>query len=249
MSHWWVPGLQIGYEHTSIHQVGGFSGRRWARARRASPTFREALADRGRDRRAVLEIGRQSEQWETVLDRGRLTKLLIALGLAMATAMLRTWGPAVPPLAPTSGFAPIFDGRTLNGWDGDPNFWQRGMDGAMVGQTTGRQHQPTAEHMQPERRHVPRDFELKLQYKLTGVTGNSGVQYRSVELPDDHGAGDEGLPGGHRRRAALRARSTRNARRRFWRCAGRFAYVGERASGRWARSGPTGPDPAELKSI
>src|ERR1700751_1656682 len=24
MSHWWVPGLQIGYEHTFIHQVADF---------------------------------------------------------------------------------------------------------------------------------------------------------------------------------------------------------------------------------
>ena len=26
MKHWWVPGLQIGYEHTFIHQAGRFSG-------------------------------------------------------------------------------------------------------------------------------------------------------------------------------------------------------------------------------
>ena len=24
MKHWWVPGLQIGYEHTFIHQVADF---------------------------------------------------------------------------------------------------------------------------------------------------------------------------------------------------------------------------------
>ena len=24
MSHWWVPGLQIGYEHTFVHQVADF---------------------------------------------------------------------------------------------------------------------------------------------------------------------------------------------------------------------------------
>ena len=27
MKHWWVPGLQIGYEHTFIHQVADFIGR------------------------------------------------------------------------------------------------------------------------------------------------------------------------------------------------------------------------------
>ena len=24
MKHWWVPGLQIGYEHTFIHQAADF---------------------------------------------------------------------------------------------------------------------------------------------------------------------------------------------------------------------------------
>lgn len=42
MAHWWVPGLQIGYEHTFIHQAADFLeslGKREA----ASPNFREAL--------------------------------------------------------------------------------------------------------------------------------------------------------------------------------------------------------------
>ena len=36
MKHWWVPGLQIGYEHTFIHQFADFCeaaalGRVWRR--------------------------------------------------------------------------------------------------------------------------------------------------------------------------------------------------------------------------
>ncbi len=43
MKQWWVPGLQIGYEHTFIHQVADFLiGLGDGKA--ASPTFREALA-------------------------------------------------------------------------------------------------------------------------------------------------------------------------------------------------------------
>jgi myo-inositol 2-dehydrogenase/D-chiro-inositol 1-dehydrogenase len=43
MKQWWVPGLQIGYEHTFIHQVADFlTGLGDGKA--ASPTFREALA-------------------------------------------------------------------------------------------------------------------------------------------------------------------------------------------------------------
>ena len=43
MKHWWVPGLQIGYEHTFIHQAADFLGAAGA-GKSASPTFREALA-------------------------------------------------------------------------------------------------------------------------------------------------------------------------------------------------------------
>jgi len=43
MKQWWVPGLQIGYEHTFIHQVADFlTG--LGDGKPASPTFREALA-------------------------------------------------------------------------------------------------------------------------------------------------------------------------------------------------------------
>lgn len=42
MKHWWVPGLQIGYEHTFIHQAADFL-QAAAEGQSASPTFREAL--------------------------------------------------------------------------------------------------------------------------------------------------------------------------------------------------------------
>jgi predicted dehydrogenase len=63
MKHWWVPGLQIGYEHTFIHQVADFlEGLRTGQA--AAPSFREALAtDLVAD--AVLRSAK-SGRWETV---------------------------------------------------------------------------------------------------------------------------------------------------------------------------------------
>src|ERR1700678_1870428 len=42
MKHWWVPGLQIGYEHTFIHQAADFLTA-LGEKRSASPTFRDAL--------------------------------------------------------------------------------------------------------------------------------------------------------------------------------------------------------------
>lgn len=42
MNHWWVPGLQIGYEHSFVHQVADFL-EGLAKGEPAGPTFRDAL--------------------------------------------------------------------------------------------------------------------------------------------------------------------------------------------------------------
>jgi myo-inositol 2-dehydrogenase/D-chiro-inositol 1-dehydrogenase len=42
MKHWWVPGLQIGYEHTFIHQAADFLTA-VGEGKSAAPTFRDAL--------------------------------------------------------------------------------------------------------------------------------------------------------------------------------------------------------------
>jgi len=42
MGKWWVPGLQIGYEHTFVHQVADFLEAA-AKGKSAAPTFRDAL--------------------------------------------------------------------------------------------------------------------------------------------------------------------------------------------------------------
>ncbi|NIL96005.1 MAG: Gfo/Idh/MocA family oxidoreductase [Planctomycetales bacterium] len=42
MDHWWVPGLQIGYEHSFVHQVADFL-QSLATGQPCSPTFRDAL--------------------------------------------------------------------------------------------------------------------------------------------------------------------------------------------------------------
>jgi predicted dehydrogenase len=42
MGKWWVPGLQIGYEHSFVHQIADFL-EGVAQGRPASPTFRDAL--------------------------------------------------------------------------------------------------------------------------------------------------------------------------------------------------------------
>ena len=63
MKHWWVPGLQIGYEHSFTHQVADFL-ESVDQGKVASPTFRDALqTDYVTD--AVLKSARNG-QWEKV---------------------------------------------------------------------------------------------------------------------------------------------------------------------------------------
>jgi predicted dehydrogenase len=63
MGKWWVPGLQIGYEHSFVHQVADFL-EGLANNKPASPTFRDALETQ-KVCDAVLESGRTS-QWVAV---------------------------------------------------------------------------------------------------------------------------------------------------------------------------------------
>jgi hypothetical protein len=63
MKNWWVPGLQIGYEHTFIHQVADFV-EGVATGKAVAPVFRDGLAtDCVTD--AVLRSARNG-QWEDV---------------------------------------------------------------------------------------------------------------------------------------------------------------------------------------
>src|SRR5580692_9326316 len=66
MSHWWVPGLQIGYEHTFVHQVADFLTAA-GEGKSAAPTFREALGTEDVTD-AVLESA-ANRQWVKVRSR------------------------------------------------------------------------------------------------------------------------------------------------------------------------------------
>ena len=85
-----------------------------------------------------------------------------------------------PSRTTSTGFVPIFDGKTLNGWDGDPRFW-RVENGEIVGETTP-EKVVTQNNFLIWRGGTVRDFELKVEFRMNGT--NSGIQYRSTELPD-----------------------------------------------------------------
>ena len=96
------------------------------------------------------------------------------------------------------GFTALFDGKTLNGWDGDPMFWSV-KNGVLHAEST------------PEKvvgQNIPgntfliwkggtvKDFELKVDYRFLAsgtdntpvASGNSGVQFRSRMSGPQNGA-------------------------------------------------------------
>jgi hypothetical protein len=79
------------------------------------------------------------------------------------------------------GFSPIFDGKTLSGWEGDLKYW-RVEDGVMVGQITPDTLIKSNTFL-IWRGGAPKVFELKVDYRIT-TGGNSGINYRSVVVPD-----------------------------------------------------------------
>ena len=80
------------------------------------------------------------------------------------------------------GYKSIFDGKTLEDWDGNPKFWSV-KEGAITGQTTS--DNPTKGNtFIIWKGGETKDFELKLQYKIVG--GNSGIQCRSFVVDKDN---------------------------------------------------------------
>lgn len=77
------------------------------------------------------------------------------------------------------GFKPIFDGKTLKGWDGDPRLWSV-KDGELIGTPEG--NKLTGNTFLIYRDAQFSDFILRAKVKLRNH--NSGIQFRSEELPN-----------------------------------------------------------------
>lgn len=106
--------------------------------------------------------------------------LLLAFAPGQTTRAAQPATPSPDATAVDAGFVAIFDGKTLTGWEGDPKYW-RVEQGSLVGEIT-----PDTLLKQNSfiiwRGGVTRDFELKLEYRISS-RGNSGINYRSTELP------------------------------------------------------------------
>lgn len=103
--------------------------------------------------------------------------LLVLIPLTMATSPAQL-GPEPYQGSNYEGFESIFDG-TLREWDGDPSLWKV-QDNSIVGQT--HPNQPVQSNtFLIWRGGTVEDFDLKLDFRMSST--NSGLQYRSIELP------------------------------------------------------------------
>ena len=73
------------------------------------------------------------------------------------------------------GFTPIFDGKTIKGWEGKKKFF-RVQDGAIVAGFLDARI-PNNEFLASEKEYA--NFELHFEAKLVGQGNNAGVQFRS----------------------------------------------------------------------
>lgn len=111
---------------------------------------------------------------------------MLAVGLvdnSIARAQEKSSKPAVeaPQAAPpeSSDLTSIFNGESLEGWDGDPRLWSV-RDGVVHGETTATEaaNRNTFLIWQGG---TTGDFELRLSFRCN-ATNNSGIQYRSQHI-------------------------------------------------------------------
>jgi hypothetical protein len=106
-----------------------------------------------------------------------MTKSLLHGSMFVIACCVRTISAAEP-----AAWTPLFDGATLDGWDGNREVW-RVEDGAIVGGTLDARN-PRNEFLSAKKDYA--DFELRLKFKLVGEGVNAGVQIRSRRVPDHH---------------------------------------------------------------
>jgi hypothetical protein len=109
----------------------------------------------------------------------RLALALLALSFT-ASLSAEEASPTVPP--EPAGMRTIFNGKTLDGWDGDPRLWSV-MDGVIHGETTP-ENVAQGNTFILWKGGVLKDFDLRLEFRCN-ATNNSGIQYRSKHITDD----------------------------------------------------------------
>jgi hypothetical protein len=89
--------------------------------------------------------------------------------------------PAVAETPATTGWRTLFNGKDLDGWNGDPKLWSV-RDGVIHGETTP-EHKANGNTFLIAKDLVLEDFELELSFRCN-ATNNSGIQYRSKHITE-----------------------------------------------------------------
>ena len=114
----------------------------------------------------------------------KLTRCLLSFFFALALPVgISTTTQAEEP--DNGGYISLFDGKTLEGWDGNPELWSV-EDGCITGQTgkQGDKNHLTYNQFLVYEGDVPENFVLEFDIKLSNG-GNSGMQYRSWRDEDN----------------------------------------------------------------
>lgn len=82
-----------------------------------------------------------------------------------------------------TGYTSLWDGKTLNGWDGETDVWSID-NGAIHADTTKTPGQHHIHYKGPGA--VMRDFDLKVEFRISATGANGGIQYRSRLLMPPH---------------------------------------------------------------
>src|SRR5687768_2017560 len=92
---------------------------------------------------------------------------------------------AAPGFGADNKLVPLFDGKTLNGWEGDTEKTWKVEDGAITGGSLDAVV-PRNEFLCTTKTYE--NFELKVTFKLTGdkSKANAGVQFRTKRIPKHH---------------------------------------------------------------
>lgn len=103
-------------------------------------------------------------------------RTVILTGLVMFVAL----GALAAEKAEEEGFVPLFNGKDLTGWEGDPALWVV-EDGVLIGRSQGIKYN---DFLKTTKSYG--DFILRFQIRLVDDKGNTGVQLRSKPRPDSH---------------------------------------------------------------
>src|SRR3984957_11508115 len=135
-------------------------------------------------------ITRSCRQSQSFIGVFFVTAVLVVMGISPIAAQAQQPAAPRPPSRfvqpePVNfddhvGWTQIFDGKSLNGWDGPSDVWSF-EDGAIVGKSSPEHPSGTTNIIW--RGGEPANFILKLEMKLEGAGANGGVQYRSISVP------------------------------------------------------------------